>query len=175
MAEAARAGTRGEYPKASRASTASTWKAIGDRSRSARPPNSGSRFHRRRGPDGQGGSTRPTGGTEAAGDRPGRARAVADGLRRLRANGQMRNSSLIRNSCPPRESKRVEATNRPRPSPIGWEREARPRRLRKPIAPDHPDVATSLENLAALYSATNRMKEAEVFEKRAAAIRAIKR
>jgi tetratricopeptide (TPR) repeat protein len=41
--------------------------------------------------------------------------------------------------------------------------------------PNHPDVAKILENLAALYRATNRMKEAEVLEKRAAAIRAIKR
>jgi hypothetical protein len=36
-------------------------------------------------------------------------------------------------------------------------------------------VATSLEGLAALYRATNRAKEAEPLEKRAAAIRAIKR
>jgi len=83
MAEVAPAGTRGEYPKASRASTASTSKATGGRSRSARPPNNGSRFHRRRSRDGQCGSTRPTGDTEAAGDRPGRARAVADALCRI--------------------------------------------------------------------------------------------
>jgi len=226
MAEAVPAGTRGEYPRVSRASTALRWKASGGRSRFARPSNSGSRFHRRRGRDGQRGSTRPTGDTEAAGDRPGRVRAVADALcripcpcvshpshlrlahrgpwrapcvgigmpwarfgrgghrvgrakamgdcrdgdcrpvvpllqrnsleavleqalsfasqlpkgykswlvgsirpvqrlasayvgvahgpPRLRANGQMRNSSLILNSGPPRESKRVEATNRPR-------------------------------------------------------------
>jgi hypothetical protein len=36
-------------------------------------------------------------------------------------------------------------------------------------------VATSLENLAKLYRATDRMEEAEVLETRAAAIRAIKR
>ena len=80
MAEAAPAGTRGEYLKASRASAASGWKAIGGRSRSARPPSRGSPFLRRRGHDGQGGSTRPTGGTQAEGDRPGRAPAVSDAL-----------------------------------------------------------------------------------------------
>jgi len=36
-------------------------------------------------------------------------------------------------------------------------------------------VAKSLENLAALYRPTNRVEEAEVLEKRAAAIRAITR
>ncbi|PJB97384.1 MAG: tetratricopeptide repeat-containing protein, partial [Nitrospirae bacterium CG_4_9_14_0_8_um_filter_70_14] len=41
--------------------------------------------------------------------------------------------------------------------------------------PDHPDVATSLENLAALYRATQRIAEAEKLEERAARIRAIKR
>lgn len=41
--------------------------------------------------------------------------------------------------------------------------------------PDHPDVATSLEDMAALYRKTGREKEAEALEKRAAAIRAIKR
>jgi hypothetical protein len=47
--------------------------------------------------------------------------------------------------------------------------------MEKALGPDHPNVALSLENLAALYRATNRVKEAEVLEKRAAAIRAIKR
>ncbi|MDA0803982.1 MAG: tetratricopeptide repeat protein, partial [Planctomycetota bacterium] len=45
----------------------------------------------------------------------------------------------------------------------------------KALGPDHPDVATSLENLAALYRATKRDKEAEPLEQRAAKIRAIKR
>jgi hypothetical protein len=40
---------------------------------------------------------------------------------------------------------------------------------------DHPDVANSLENLAALYRNTGRDAEASELEKRAAAIRAIKR
>jgi hypothetical protein len=39
----------------------------------------------------------------------------------------------------------------------------------------HPDVATSLNNLAVLYRATDRIKAAEELEKRAARIRAIKR
>ena len=43
------------------------------------------------------------------------------------------------------------------------------------VGPDHPTVATSLENMAALYRKTGREKEAEALEKRAAAIRAIKR
>jgi hypothetical protein len=47
--------------------------------------------------------------------------------------------------------------------------------LEKALGPDHPHVAASLENMAALYRKTNRVKEAEVLEKRAAAIRAIKR
>jgi tetratricopeptide (TPR) repeat protein len=45
----------------------------------------------------------------------------------------------------------------------------------KALGPDHPDVATSLENLAALYRVTKRDKEAETLEKRAARIRAIQR
>ena len=47
--------------------------------------------------------------------------------------------------------------------------------MEKALGPDHPDVAVSLENLAALYRVTKRRKEAKVLEKRAAAIRAIKR
>jgi Tetratricopeptide repeat len=43
------------------------------------------------------------------------------------------------------------------------------------VGPDRPDVATSLNNLAALYRATKRNAEAEALEKRAARIRAIKR
>lgn len=43
------------------------------------------------------------------------------------------------------------------------------------VGPDHPNVATSLENLANLYRATKRDREAVELEKRAARIRAIKR
>ncbi len=43
------------------------------------------------------------------------------------------------------------------------------------IGPDHPSVATSLENLAVLYRATKREKEALELEKRAERIRAVKR
>ncbi|MDP3027902.1 MAG: tetratricopeptide repeat protein [Deltaproteobacteria bacterium] len=43
------------------------------------------------------------------------------------------------------------------------------------LGPDHPSVATSLENMAVLYRKTGREKAAEALEKRAAAIRAIKR
>ena len=43
------------------------------------------------------------------------------------------------------------------------------------VGPDHPDVATSLKNLAALYRKTGREKEAELLKKRAAAIPEIKR
>jgi hypothetical protein len=45
----------------------------------------------------------------------------------------------------------------------------------KALGPDHPDVARSLENLAALYRATKRVTEAEQLEVRAKRIRAIKR
>ena len=38
------------------------------------------------------------------------------------------------------------------------------------LGPDHPDVAQILENLAALYSGTDRVKEAEALEERAAAL-----
>jgi hypothetical protein len=47
--------------------------------------------------------------------------------------------------------------------------------LEKALGPDHPSVATSLENLAALYRATKRDTEAEQLEVRAKRIRAIKR
>ena len=47
--------------------------------------------------------------------------------------------------------------------------------LGKAVGPDHPDVATVLENLATLYRVTNRRKEAKVLKKRAAMIEAIKR
>lgn len=47
--------------------------------------------------------------------------------------------------------------------------------LEKAFCPDHPDVATSLENLAKLYRATQRNEEAGELEQRAASIRAIKR
>ena len=43
------------------------------------------------------------------------------------------------------------------------------------LGPDHPDVATSLENMAALYRKIGRAKEAESLATRAARIRAIKR
>jgi hypothetical protein len=45
----------------------------------------------------------------------------------------------------------------------------------KALGPDHPDVATSLENLAALYRATQRDKESVELENNAERIRAIKR
>ena len=45
----------------------------------------------------------------------------------------------------------------------------------KALGPNHPDVATSLENMAALFRKTGREKEAGALEKRAAAIRAIRR
>jgi hypothetical protein len=40
---------------------------------------------------------------------------------------------------------------------------------------NHPNVATSLENLAAFYRATKRVKEAEPLEKRAARIRTLRK
>ena len=43
------------------------------------------------------------------------------------------------------------------------------------VGPDHPDVATSLNNLAGLCRATNRDDEAEPLEQRAARIEAIER
>ena len=45
----------------------------------------------------------------------------------------------------------------------------------KALGPNHPDLVTSLENLAKLYRETNREKEAAELEKRAAAIRAKER
>jgi tetratricopeptide (TPR) repeat protein len=45
----------------------------------------------------------------------------------------------------------------------------------KALGPDHPNVAMSLNNLALLYRATKREKEAQELEARAARIRAIKR
>ncbi|MCP9462669.1 MAG: tetratricopeptide repeat protein, partial [Nitrospira sp.] len=45
----------------------------------------------------------------------------------------------------------------------------------KTLGPDHPDVATSLENLAVLYRATQRSSEAQPLEQRAAKIRAMNR
>jgi hypothetical protein len=45
----------------------------------------------------------------------------------------------------------------------------------KALGPDHPYVAISLENMAFLYRATKREKEAEELEARAARIRSIKR
>ena len=45
----------------------------------------------------------------------------------------------------------------------------------KALGPDHPYVATSLENLAKLYRSTNRDAEARPLEERAARIRAMKR
>jgi len=43
------------------------------------------------------------------------------------------------------------------------------------VGPDHPDVATILENMAIMYRATGRAKEAVELEQRAKRIRAIKR
>ena len=43
------------------------------------------------------------------------------------------------------------------------------------LGPNHPDVAVTLENLAALYRNMNRVAEAVALERRAAAIRALKR
>ncbi len=45
----------------------------------------------------------------------------------------------------------------------------------KALGPNHPNVTTSLENLAALYRATKRDEEGETLEQRAARIRAIQR
>jgi Tfp pilus assembly protein PilF len=45
----------------------------------------------------------------------------------------------------------------------------------KALGPDHPKVAQSLENMAQLYRKIGQEKDAEELEKRAAAIRAIKR
>ena len=45
----------------------------------------------------------------------------------------------------------------------------------KNVGPNHPAVATSLNNLAALYRATKRIVEAAKLEERAARIRAINR
>ena len=43
------------------------------------------------------------------------------------------------------------------------------------VGPNHPDVATSLNNLASLYRGTDRSEEAKKLEERAARIKAIKR
>jgi hypothetical protein len=43
--------------------------------------------------------------------------------------------------------------------------------LEKTFAPEHPHVATSLNNLAALYEAQGRHADAEVLHKRSLAIR----
>ena len=42
----------------------------------------------------------------------------------------------------------------------------------KALGPEHPDVATSLENMALLYRDTNREQEAQELEQRAERIRA---
>jgi len=47
--------------------------------------------------------------------------------------------------------------------------------LVKALGPDHPHVCASLENMAELYRATNRPKEADALDRRAAKIRAKKR
>jgi hypothetical protein len=49
-------------------------------------------------------------------------------------------------------------------SPAIWE---------KTLGPDHPSVATSLENMAQLYRKSGQEKTAEALENRAAAFRAI--
>ena len=43
------------------------------------------------------------------------------------------------------------------------------------VGPNHPDEATVLENLAAVYRATDRSSEAEALEQRAARIRTVHR
>jgi len=43
------------------------------------------------------------------------------------------------------------------------------------MIPDHPNVAMSLENMAALYRKTVRKGKAKALEKRSAAIRTIRR
>ena len=43
------------------------------------------------------------------------------------------------------------------------------------VGPGHPDVATSLESLAAVFRATQRDNKAEMLEERAADIRSIRR
>lgn len=45
----------------------------------------------------------------------------------------------------------------------------------KAFGPEHPDVATILENLAGLYRITGRGSEAKALEQRAAKIHAMKR
>jgi hypothetical protein len=45
----------------------------------------------------------------------------------------------------------------------------------KSLGPDHPSVATGLENLAQLYREIGHAKKAEPLDKRAAEIRAMKR
>ncbi len=47
--------------------------------------------------------------------------------------------------------------------------------MEEAFGPDHPDVAASLENMAALYLKTGREKAAKELDHRAEAIRAIKR
>jgi tetratricopeptide (TPR) repeat protein len=47
--------------------------------------------------------------------------------------------------------------------------------IEKALGPDHPDLATTLENLAELFRKTNRISEAELLEARVVRIRAIKR
>jgi hypothetical protein len=45
----------------------------------------------------------------------------------------------------------------------------------KYLGPHHPEVAQSLESLAALYKKTGRAREAEALEQRAHAIKALRR
>jgi len=47
--------------------------------------------------------------------------------------------------------------------------------LKTALGPGHPDVATSLENIARLYPKTKRNEEAELLQPRAARIRAMER
>ena len=46
--------------------------------------------------------------------------------------------------------------------------------LESTLGPDHPQVVLSLDNLASLYRATNRIKMAEMLEQRAKRNRAVK-
>ena len=63
----------------------------------------------------------------------------------------------------------LQATNRPGARPSRCYRRALAID-EKAFGPDHPDVATALNNLAALLRATNRLGEAEPLYRRALAI-----
>lgn len=50
---------------------------------------------------------------------------------------------------------------------IAWVRDVRQDKAQASFGPDHPEVARDLNNLAQLYQATNRLKEAEPLYTRA--------